>query len=548
MIVLIVGSGGREHALAWRIAQSDGVDRVLVSPGNPGIAGEEKVESVTLSGAEEILHAGVDLVVIGPEEPLVKGLADQLRDAGLPVVGPSGEAARLEGSKAFAKDFMAACGVPTAEYRVCSTLAEAHDAIDELGAPVVVKADGLAAGKGVIVCDSLREAHAAADTIMRDRLFGEAGDSVVVERCLKGFEASIIVLLDESGYLILPTSQDHKAIGEGNTGPNTGGMGVVAPNPLIDASLLAKIEKLIVSPSVDAIRQRGWIFRGALFIGLMIDESGPKALEYNVRFGDPETQSILPLIGGDFAVLLRGLAAGALSDAAEEAGFSVRPQAACTVVAASPGYPGPYTRKLPIHVGDVGEAHVFYAGVQSGRDEKLETSGGRVLAVTAAASTLEDARRDAYAGLLSVRFDGMQFRRDIGGPSIIDEIVEEGSRSLLQFDKRGGVLPVVVQEATTGEVLMVAYTNREAYEETRRSGYACFWSTSRNALWKKGESSGDYLAIQEIRVDCDQDALLYRVKLLGDGVCHTVEKTGKHRKRCFYRTVDDGGSLRFDHP
>ena len=569
MKVLVVGAGGREHALAWRLAAGAGmdrradrvIDRVIVSPGNPGVARDIGLECLPLLSVGEIVDGGYDLVVIGPEEPLVHGFADSLRAGGVSVVGPSAEAARLEGSKAFAKGFMVEHGVPTADYRICTTISEAYEALDFFGDSVVVKADGLTSGKGVAVCRSRRQAEAAVESMMRDRLYGDAGTTIVVEEYLEGHEASIVVLVDESGYVIMPTSQDHNALEDGNGGANTGGMGVVVPNPEIDSQLLDRIEEAIVVPSVQGIRERDWVFRGALFIGLMVGEGGPWALEYNVRFGDPETQAIMPMIQGDFYQLLKGLADGRLMDAVKESGFGIRSGAACTVVAASAGYPGPFSRGLPIRIDDTGmggtrmggtgDAKVFFGGVKRGSSEEeppgrapsLVTGGGRVLAVSAWGEDLDQARFRAYEALLMVHFDGMQYRRDIGGPNVMDRILEEGSVTAPQFEKRGGLLPVVVQEASSDTVLMVAYTNRDAYDATRKTGYAHFWSTSRNTLWKKGETSGDVLVVEEIRLDCDQDAFLYRVRLLGEGVCHTTDSHGVHRKRCFYRTIGPEGRL-----
>lgn len=527
-----------------------------MSPGNAGIGQEHGVTiAEVVPKPEDAVAQGIDLVIVGPEEPLVHGIADRYRTAGIPVVGPDADLARLEGSKSHAKDFMVTNEIPTAEYRTCRTIEEARQAVAEFGAPVVIKADGLAAGKGVSVCPSVREADAAIESIMRDKLFGDAGNLVVVERMLRGFEASIIVLVDESGYLVLPTAQDHKPIGEGNTGPNTGGMGVVAPNPEIDSARLEQLETTVVGPSVRAIQRSNRLFRGILFIGVMIDEEGPKTLEYNVRFGDPETQAILPLLEGDFGVLMRGLAEGRLSTAIEESGFRVGDGASCAVIAASEGYPGPYTKGIPIRIEPqempapiLQSGHLFFAGVTSGENEatRLLTAGGRVVASTAWAPTLQEARRRAYAGLQMIHFQGMQYRTDIGGPAVLSQILEEERLILPQFEKRGGILPVVVQDSETDAVLMVAYTNREAFIETRRSGYASFWSTSRNELWTKGTTSGDYLAIEEIRIDCDQDALLYRVRLLGTGVCHTHNELGEHRRRCFYRRIDSQGLLEFD--
>lgn len=552
MKVTVAGSGGREHAIAWRLARSESVDHVTVVPGNAGIALEEGCSVVDAPmTAEAICATEPDLVVIGPEAPLVAGVAEDLRERGIAVVGPSRPAAALEGSKAVAKQFMVETGIPTAEFRVCSTPEAAGIAVAELGIPVAIKADGLAAGKGVVVCFSEKEADAAIQSIMNERLFGAAGDVVVVERALKGFEASVILAVDESGYLLFPTAQDHKQIGEGGVGPNTGGMGAVAPNPMITTELRDRIEREIVVPAVRSIQRRNWLFRGFLFIGLMIDGDRINVLEFNVRFGDPEAQAILPVINGDLGLLLRGLSRGRLSEAVGESGYRVHDGASCAVVAAAEGYPGPYRKGDAVFADPAApmtdlssHSRVFYAGVQGGSaPEELLTAGGRVLAVNGTGRTLEEARLRAYARLLELRFSGMQYRRDIGGDPIIARVLEEGESFLPQFEKRGGLLPVIVQDAESDEVLMLAYTNRAALEKTRATGAAWFWSTSRNDLWQKGETSGNTLRIREILIDCDQDALLYRVNLQGHGVCHTINREGLPRRRCFYRSLTDPGRL-----
>jgi phosphoribosylamine--glycine ligase len=533
---------------------------------------------------EEAVRDGVDLVVVGPEVPLVRGAADRFRAAGLLVAGPSAAAASLEGSKAVAKALMDEAGIPTAEWRRCHTPQEARAAVAELGLPVVVKADGLAAGKGVAVCHTADEAASSISAIMEQRRFGAAGDTVVVERCLHGFEASVIVMVDETETLVLPTARDHKPIGEGDTGPNTGGMGAVSPNPEITPAIMDRIVDGVVNPTVAAIRARqerdgAWLFRGFLFIGLMIDDGEPYVLEYNVRFGDPEAQAILPRLDGDFGMLVHGLAAGQLREAITVSGYAVRPGASCAVVAAASGYPEEPQRGAPIAIaGTDGSRHVggreaagasetemlcfaavaanaqaapgaegaVPAAVAENDSPQLVTAGGRVLAAVAWGDSLEAARRAAYARLMSVSFDGMQYRRDIGGPPLTHSVLEEGSRFLPQFAKRGGVIPVVVQDVETTEVLMVGYVNERAVAITRESGWATFWSTSRNQLWTKGETSGNRLAVVEIRVDCDQDALLYRVRLEGAGVCHTTTAAGTPRYRCFYRTVGERGELLMD--
>jgi len=550
--VTVAGSGGREHAIAWRLAQSGSVEQVTVVPGNAGIALEPGCSVVDAPiTAEAILETEPDLVVIGPEAPLVAGIADELRRQGIAVVGPSRQAAALEGSKSVAKQFMVDTGISTAEFRVCRTPEEARAAVTDLGVPVAIKADGLAAGKGVVVCFSEKETEAAIQSIMNERLFGAAGDAVVVERALRGFEASVILAVDESGYLLFPTAQDHKQIGEGGEGPNTGGMGAVAPNPMISADMLQRIEEEIVRPAVDSIQQRGWLFRGFLFIGLMIDEEEINVLEFNVRFGDPEAQAILPLVEGDLGVLLRGLSEGRIAEAIGQAEYRVFDGASCAVVAASDGYPGPY-RKGDAITDDPGvltddlarRSRVFYAGVKAAPDPgELLTAGGRVLAVAATGDSLDRARFLAYTRMLGLGFSGIQYRRDIGGDRIIANVLEESESLLPQFDKRGGLLPVIVQDAESGEVLMLAYSDRAALEKTRETGQAWFWSTSRNNLWRKGETSGNTLQVRDILVDCDQDALLYRVVVRGDGVCHTVNRDGRPRRRCFYRSLDSDDRL-----
>ncbi len=556
MNVLVVGSGGREHALAWRLATSDSVSQVFVSPGNAGIAQSPGLQCIPGPVTPDLTsNHQIDLVVIGPEAHLVDGLADELRAAHIDVVGPSAAAARLEGSKAFAKRFMEDNGISTADYRTCSTVHDARIAVAQFGAPVVIKADGLAAGKGVSVCESETQAQAAIETIMTERLFGEAGETVVVEQRLSGFEASVIVGVDETSHVVFPTAQDHKQIGEGGVGANTGGMGAVAPNPAISEELWQRIDREIVQPSVSAIQRADWVFRGFLFIGLMIDGDTPRVLEYNVRFGDPEAQAILPLVDGDFGLLLRGLAQGRLAEAARTSGFTVRPGASCTVVAAAGGYPGPYPKGdkieltvLPEPSDLTGTTEIFYAGVAAaaGDGADLVTAGGRVLSAGGVGDTIEQARRRAYGRLQLVHFDGLRYRADIGGLPVLASVIEESDVLMLQARKRGGLVPVVVQDRASGDVLMVGYANDRALKETQRTGYATFWSTSRSMLWTKGETSGDRLRVEEIRVDCDQDALLYRVALEGTGVCHTRTANGTTRYRCFYRRLQEGGTLAND--
>lgn len=550
--VLVIGSGAREHALARRLAQSPAVSAVHVAPGNPGMS-EDAGVSVTGAWctAGTVRDLAIDLAVIGPEEPLVRGLADELREAGCAVVGPEARAAALEGSKAAAREFMAQAGVRTPEWRVCSDLEEARAAIAGFGAPVVIKADGLASGKGVAVCASETQARAAAETILRDRLYGDAGSRVVVERAVVGRETSVLALLDESGYFMLPPTRDYYEIGPLSERSTTGGMGAVAPDPEVDVAMRERIERELLEPTAALIRSKGWTYRGFLYIGVVIDAEGPLALEYNVRAGDPELQATLELVEGDLGLLLAGLAGGRLTDTLKPAGIQQREGAACALVASAGGYPqlpssGDRLTLEPVPAGSelAGTTAVHFAGVGRGSaDGELMTARGRVLSVVGVGADLDTARVRAYRRMQLVRFDGMQVRADVGGAPLGGALIEESDVLMLQFAKRGGLLPVVVQDSATREVLMLGYANRRAVEETRRRGYATFWSTSRNALWTKGESSGDWLRLDAIRVDCDQDALLYEVTPEGNGTCHTVSRDGSPRRRCFYRRLDAEGLL-----
>lgn len=559
MTVLVVGTGAREHALAARVAESSQVDRVTVMPGNAGIARDQRLACVDAQPtAESIQEQHADLIVVGQEHLLVRGLVDRLRERGRLVLGPGETAAALEGSKEHAKRFMQQQGVQTPESRACTSPEEARRAVDELGLPVAIKPDGLSRSQGVVVVESLARADAAIAAIMTERLYGDAGSTVLVERAVQGPEASITLLMDETAWLRLPTVMTYKQIGEGGSGANTGGMGAVSPNPLLDDELLRRIESEIVEPVVAGIRSAGWHYRGFLDIGIVIADRQPAALEFNVRLGDPDAQVMMPLIDGDLAALLAAAAAGDLKGAIESAHYAVRRQAACAVVAASGGYPGSYERGNRVVTDTVhadGElarhSRLYFAGVAGdteAADESLVTTRGRVLTAAAIADDAATARRFAYTRLMTTHFDGMQYRRDIGGPDISATIVEEGTTLLPQFQKRGGLLPVVVQDVKTMNVLMLGYANRRAFEATLDSGFATFWSTSRSELWMKGETSGNRLPIREIRIDCDQDAILYLVEAPAGGVCHTRLPDGTHRMRCFYRRLDQTNELIHDDP
>jgi len=413
MKVLVIGNGGREHALVWRIAR--GGHEVIAAPGNPGIEALARCIPVgvdDLDGLVRIAQAEqVDLVVVGPEAPLVAGLADKLRAAGLVTFGPGADGARLEGSKAFSKQFFAKHSIPTARFRVVSTVAEAEAAIDEIGDRVVVKADGLAAGKGVVVAADRAEAKAAARDMLETRRFGDAGATVIVEERIAGREVSVLALTDGKRLEVLPAVEDHKTIFDGDQGPNTGGMGTVSP-AWTNADLVDRICKEILVPTVRGLTADGIDYRGVLYAGVMVDAAGaPYLLEYNCRFGDPETQPIMARMVGDFGKVLAGAARGELP--AGQLAWDAR-VAVCVVVAAA-GYPAKVRTGDPIEgldqVSD--DVVVFHAGTAR-KDGRLVTSGGRVLGVTALGVSVQQARERAYAVVDAVQLDGKQCRRDIG--------------------------------------------------------------------------------------------------------------------------------------
>jgi phosphoribosylamine--glycine ligase len=427
MRILVIGSGAREHALAWKLGQEPGVDYLLCAPGNPGIATTTATEPLDILDADAVVRLiereRIDLTVVGPEAPLGRGLADRLAAEGRLVFGPTRAAAQLETSKAFAKDFMQRHHVPTAHYRVCTTADEALAAIrsGEFGDALVVKADGLAGGKGVVVAPDRATAEAAVRAAMVDRSFGDAGARVVLEEMLTGPEVSFFVVADGEDYVPLLSAQDHKRIFDHDEGPNTGGMGAFSPSPLMTAALQERVEREIVKPVLSGMAVEGTPFRGFLYCGLMLTPDGPKVIEFNVRFGDPEAQVVLPLLTEPLAPLLLAAAEGKLRLKAEAtptdvaSGFS---RTAVGVVLAAHGYPGD-VRSGDTITGlddvrrDCPEVRVFHAGVkQSGAG--LVTAGGRVLTVVATASSFEIAIARAYEAASKIHFDGMQFRRDIG--------------------------------------------------------------------------------------------------------------------------------------
>ena len=419
MKALVIGSGGREHALAWKIAQSPRVERVYVAPGNAGTASEPGLENIAIGGNDTgallafAQENAIGLTVVGPEDPLATGLVDRFSAAGLPCFGPSAGAAQLEGSKAFAKDFMARHGIPPAAYGNFTDLHEALAFLHTQSAPIVVKADGLAAGKGVVVAATLAEAEAAVRDMLEGNAFGDAGHRVVIEEFLAGEEASFIVMADGQHALPLATSQDHKAVGEGDSGPNTGGMGAYSPAPVVDAALHERVMREVIEPTVAGMASDGFPFTGFLYAGLMIDAQGnPRVLEFNVRFGDPETQPVMMRLRSDLVTLCEAALAGRLQETHAE----WDPRAALGVVMAAGGYPGSYAKGAPIHglKQPAEEAvKVFHAGTALA-DGEVVTAGGRVLCGTALGDTGGAAQQRAYAAADTIGWDGAFLRRDIG--------------------------------------------------------------------------------------------------------------------------------------
>jgi phosphoribosylamine--glycine ligase len=417
MRVLVVGSGGREHALAWKIAQSPLLRELFAAPGNPGMAALATLVPIKVDDLDGLTAFArkerIDLVVVGPEAPLVAGLADRLAAAGIRVFGPSAAAAEIEGSKSFAKEVMGSAGVPTAEYAAFSEPEPALAWAGRFDGQVVVKADGLAAGKGVVVCSTPDEVETALREILVDRIHGAAGARVIVEERLTGPEASCICLTDGKRVRMLPPAQDHKRIFDGERGPNTGGMGAYSPTPKITDEHLAEIQRTVMVPVVRDLARRGRLFRGALYAGLMLTPKGPRVLEFNARLGDPETQPTLMRVKGDLLPLLAAVAAGDLG----EAPLEVDSRAAVGVVLAAEGYPGRVTTGDDIHGADTAfpaDVQVFHGATKRDAHGRLLTGGGRVITVCALGSGLDDAARRAYGAVARLEFRGMQFRKDIG--------------------------------------------------------------------------------------------------------------------------------------
>ena len=413
--VLVVGGGGREHALSWALGKCPGMEAVWITPGNGGCSAEhrESVAETDSRGLIELCRAkAIDLVVVGPETPLAAGIADHLREEGIPVFGPGADGAQLEASKTWAKQLMRDAGIPTADHWSMRSEDQALSVLNGLQRPLVVKADGLAAGKGVTVAESVAESEQAIREAFQGR-FGQAGTQIVLEERLQGPEVSVFALCDGERMVILPPAQDHKRLEEGDQGPNTGGMGAYAPAPLLGTAGLEQVRREVLEPTLTALRSRGINYRGVIYAGLMLTADGPRVIEFNCRFGDPECQTLMPLLGPELGLVLQACALGRLDLAPP---LTIAPDCSACVVAAASGYPDAPRRGDAIRLDLNGDERlqVFHAGTRKQDDGTLVTSGGRVLAVTALGSDFDQAFASAYSGLAQLHFDGIIYRHDIG--------------------------------------------------------------------------------------------------------------------------------------
>lgn len=431
MRILVIGSGGREHALVWKVAQSKRVDKIFCAPGNGGIAKLAECVDIASDDLENLLgfvkREKIDLTVVGPEVPLAQGIADEFRHYGFAVFGPSKNAAQLEASKVFAKELMAKYKVPTADFKIFDNASEAKKYIEKVGAPCVVKADGLAAGKGVIVAKTIEEAKEAVSSILEKKIFGAAGNKIIIEECLEGQEASILVITDGKEVVSLASAQDHKRIFDNDEGLNTGGMGAYSPAPIVTKELFKEILDKVIYRTIDGLAKEGIEYRGVLYAGIMLTKDGPKTLEFNVRFGDPETEAILPRLKSDLVEIMLAVSEGKLS--------RIRPlewdsRACVCVVCAAGGYPGNYEKGKVINGLDEAEKMkdivVFHAGTKQriindvGQKQEKEylTNGGRVLGVTGLGNTIKDAIDKTYQAVGKISFEGMHYRKDIGSRAL----------------------------------------------------------------------------------------------------------------------------------
>lgn len=423
MRILVIGSGGREHALVWKIAQSKLVDKIFCAPGNGGIAGQAECVDIKAEDTGRLLEFArkekIDLTVVGPEAPLSLGIVDEFLNYKLRIFGPNKRAAQLEASKVFAKELMAKYKVPTADFDIFEDHGAALSYIRKIGAPCVVKADGLAAGKGVVVAKTVSEAEEAIDLIMKKRAFGVAGNKVIIEGCLEGQEASIIVMTDGKEVIPLASSQDHKRVFDNDCGPNTGGMGAYSPAPVVSEALFKEVLDKIIYRTIDGLAREGINYKGALYAGIMITKDGPKTLEFNVRFGDPETEAILPRMKSD---LLEAMLAASDDRLNKISSFNWDNRACVCVVCASGGYPGEYEKgKVITGLDEAGKAKdivVFHAGTKK-QGTQIVTDGGRVLGVTGLGNTVKDAIDKTYQAVAKINFAGMHYRKDIGRKAIV---------------------------------------------------------------------------------------------------------------------------------
>lgn len=420
MNILIIGSGGREHAFAWKISQSNLIDKLFITPGNPGTAQHGINVKINLQDFNQLAtfveEEKISMIVVGPEEPLVRGIYNFFKThptlSFVKVIGPSKEAAQLEGSKDFAKSFMLRNNIPTAAYRTFTkdTLYQGFQFLDTLKPPYVLKADGLAAGKGVLILENIDEAKRELSLMLSENRFGEAGHKVVIEEFMKGVECSVFALTDGLHYKILPTAKDYKRIGEGDTGPNTGGMGAVSPVPFADASFMQKVEEQIIKPTIQGFNKEELVYKGFVYFGLMNVNGNPKVVEYNCRMGDPETEAVLPRISSDLVALFSLLETNELN----KGSIDIVPESCVTVVLASGGYPGQFVKNKVIHgIDSVKKSIVFHAGTTK-EDNRLLTAGGRVMCVTALGKSKQDALSTAYNDIAQIQFDDMYYRHDIG--------------------------------------------------------------------------------------------------------------------------------------
>lgn len=418
MKVLVIGGGGREHALCWKLAQSPQVQKIYCAPGNAGIGAVYENVPIAVDDIEALRlfaeHQKIDLTVVGPERPLIAGVVDAFEARGLRIFGPSAEPARLEGSKAFAKRLMARASIPTAPFEVFTDPAAARDYVKAVGTPIVIKADGAAAGKGVVIAQDYDEASAAIHAMMEQKIFGAAGETIVIEGCLTGAEASVMAFVDGDTVKPLLAVQDHKRAFDNDAGPNTGGMGAYAPVPVAPKSVVDLVVKTMIEPAVEAIRETGIPYRGVLYAGVMLTPSGPQCLEFNCRFGDPETQVVLPLLQSDLAEVLSAVADVELDKVA----VTFADRSAVCVVMASGGYPGPYENGEVIRgldaAGKMDAVAVFHAGTKRNEAGETVTDGGRVLGITATGESFAEARARVYAAVQKISFPGGFYRSDIG--------------------------------------------------------------------------------------------------------------------------------------